>query len=294
MTNEKLPPVCQSLTRTIASGFGTGLSPISGTVGTVLGVELMGIRNLFASSVPLGSGFIESRHGRIPVPAPATLALLKGVPVYDAGIDGELVTPTGAALLKGLVSAFGRMPPMTIAQVGYGVGRKTLRDRPNLLRIMIGREHSEEKVETVVVLEANLDDTHPEWTGFLMDRLFSAGALDVVFAPIQMKKNRPGTLIQIMARPHMRDALMDILFQESTTLGVRFRYNQRKILPRSIIELDSPWGKLKAKKVIQPDGNACLVPEYEACRQIAERHDLPIKEVYSWVTAMNPPPKLEP
>ena len=132
------------------------------------------------------------------------------------------------------------MPSMTVERVGYGAGSRDLPDRPNLLRIIIGHDQSEQQVETVVTLEANLDDTNPEWLGFLMGRLFEAGALDVVFCPIQMKKNRPGILIQVMGRPEQRDVLMDILFTESTTLGIRFQYTQRKVLQRSMVEIDSP------------------------------------------------------
>jgi len=256
-------------------------------VGTFLGIESLGLAFITASSLPLGSGFVETAHGRIPLPAPATLALLKGIPVYDSGLRHELVTPTGAALVRGLANAFGPMPPMVIEEVGYGVGSRNLPDRPNLLRILIGRDQPEDQVETIVMLEANLDDTNPEWMGFLMDRLFEAGALDVVFCPVQMKKNRPGTLIQVMGKPQQRDGLMDILFRESTTLGVRFRYSQRKVLPRSTVEIDSPWGKIGVKKIVQGDGAFFFLPEYEACRKIAEENGLPIKEVYYWVISSN-------
>jgi uncharacterized protein (TIGR00299 family) protein len=252
-------------------------------VGTVFGIDYMGITSLFASSLPLGSGFVETQHGRIPIPAPATIALLQGVPVYDSGLKYELVTPTGAALVKGLSCSFGPMPPMTMERVGYGVGNRNLPDRPNLLRVIIGDEHSDNNVETVALLEANLDDINPEWLGFVMDRLFEAGALDVVFCPIQMKKNRPGTQIQVMGTPQQMDGLMDILFRESTTLGIRFRYSQRKILERSQIEIDSPWGTMKVKEVTRPDGSKFLQPEYESCRKIAEDKSVPIKEIYYWV-----------
>jgi uncharacterized protein (TIGR00299 family) protein len=256
-------------------------------VGSVLGIESLGISSISSSQLPLGSGFVETQHGRIPVPAPATIALLKGIPVYDSGLKSELVTPTGAALVKGLASSFGSMPSMTVDRVGYGVGRRILPDRPNLLRIIIGSDRTEQQVETVVTLEANLDDTNPEWLGFLMDRLFEAGALDVVFCPIQMKKNRPGILVQVLGKPEQRDIFMDILFRESTTLGIRFHYSQRKVLPRSELEVDSPWGKMRVKKVLRPDGSSYTLPEYEACRKIAEENKLPIREVYDWVASLN-------
>jgi uncharacterized protein (TIGR00299 family) protein len=256
-------------------------------LGTVFGIECLGIDTLYASTLPVGSGFVETDHGRIPVPAPATMALLEGVPVYGSGLKQELVTPTGAALVKGLARSFGTLPPMTVEKVGYGAGTRDLPDRPNLLRIIIGRDQSVQHVETVVNLEANLDDTSPEWLGFLMDRLFDAGALDVVFCPVQLKKNRPGILIQVMGRPEQKDELMDILFTESTTLGVRFQLTQRRILKRSSVVIDSPWGKMLVKKVVGPDGAASFLPEYEACRKIAEEEKVPLKQVYYWVISRN-------
>ena len=193
----------------------------------------------------------------------------------------------GAALVRGLAGSFGVMPPMIVENVGYGVGGRNLPDRPNLLRILVGLDQPEDHIETIVMLEANLDDTNPEWMGFIMDRLFEAGALDVIFCPVQMKKNRPGILVQVMAHPQQRDELIDILFRESTTLGVRFRYSQRKVLQRSIDEIDSPWGKILAKKVSRPDGSFFFQPEYEACKKIAEKNGLPIKEIYYWVISSN-------
>jgi len=252
-------------------------------VGSVFGIAYLDVTTLYASSVPLGSGFAETHHGRIPIPAPATVALLKGIPVYDSGLKQELVTPTGAALLKGLAATFGPMPPMVVETVGYGVGTRNLTDRPNLLRIMVGRDPSGTQTDTVIILEANLDDANPEWFGFLMDRLFEAGALDVVFCPIQMKKNRPGVLVQVMGQPHHQDILMETLFKESTTLGVRFRYSQRKVLERAFFEMESPWGKIKAKKVFRPDGSLEIMPEFEACRKIAQEKGLPLREIYRWV-----------
>jgi uncharacterized protein (TIGR00299 family) protein len=256
-------------------------------VGGVFGIECLGIASVSASSLPLGSGLVETEHGRIPIPAPATLALLTGIPVYDSGLNHELVTPTGAALVKCLATSFGTMPSMSVERVGYGAGSRELPDRPNLLRMIIGYDQPEQQTETVVTLEANLDDTNPEWLGFLMNRLFEAGALDVVFCPIQMKKNRPGILIQVMGKPEQRDSLMGILFAESTTLGIRFQYSQRKVLKRSMVEIDSPWGKMRVKKIVRPDGTSYLLPEYEACRKIAEENTIPLKEVYYWVTSFN-------
>jgi uncharacterized protein (TIGR00299 family) protein len=256
-------------------------------VGTMFGIEYLGIKTIFASQLPLGSGFIETAHGRIPIPAPATIALLRGMPVFDSGIQQELITPTGAVLIKNLVSSFGPMPPMVVGTIGYGAGKRDLADRPNLLRILIGDLQSDEATETVAVLEANLDDANPEWLGYVMETLFEAGALDVVFCPVQMKKNRPGVQIQVVAQPDKRDALMEILFTESTTLGVRFQFTQRKVLVRSSEELDSPWGKIRVKRVLIPGGTPYYLPEYEACREISQKNNRPLREIFYWVMGLN-------
>jgi len=256
-------------------------------VGAVYGIQRLGIGAIYVSALPVGSGFTDSAHGTIPLPAPATLALLKGIPIFDSGVQREMVTPTGAALVKTLATSFGIMPPMAILELGYGAGKRDLPDRPNLLRILIGEDRSGAELDTVIVLESNLDDMNPEWTGYLMERLFAAGAFDVVFCPIQMKKNRPGVQIQIIAPPDHKEALTEILFSETTTLGVRFRYSERRVLQRSVIEVESPWGTIKVKRVVRTDGSHHLLPEYEACREIAVRTGRPLREIFSWVTALN-------
>jgi pyridinium-3,5-bisthiocarboxylic acid mononucleotide nickel chelatase len=256
-------------------------------VGTVFAIEFLGIDAVFTSRIPLGSGFIEAGHGRIPLPAPATVALLKGVPVYDSGLACELVTPTGAALIKEFSVAFGSMPQMTIEGIGYGAGTRVLADRPNLLRIIIGKQEPDSKLETVVVLKANIDDANPEWLGFMMERLFEAGALDVVFSPVQMKKNRPGVQVEVIGRPQDRDELLKIIFMQSTTLGVRYSFSQRKILERKQIEIESPWGKIGAKKVTAQDGASVFYPEYDSCRKIAMEKNISIRDIYFWVMSKN-------
>jgi hypothetical protein len=252
-------------------------------VGTVYGVESLGIKAIHASTLPLGSGLIKSAHGHIPNPAPATLALLKDVPVYAAGLKYELVTPTGAALITGLCQSFGTLPAMKIEKTGYGVGGHQLPDRPNLLRLIIGESQFEGATETLVVLEANLDDSNPEWLGFLMDRLFQAGALDVSFSPLQMKKNRPASLLRVLAHPADKDPLMEMIFKESTTLGIRFNYTQRKVLQKIPIEVDSPWGKIRANKIIQSDGSFFIQPEFETCQRLALEKGLALKKIYAWI-----------
>ena len=256
-------------------------------VATVAGMELLGIEKLFASRIPVGSGIITSAHGRIPIPSPATLALLKGVPIYSSGQDVEMVTPTGAALISSLCSSFGPMPPMVVEQVGYGVGSRRLSDRPNLLRILIGSDSDKEITETVVVLEANLDDMNPELSGYLMERLFEAGARDVSFCPVHMKKNRPGIQLQVIGKPEDRERLTAIVFKESTTLGVRYSYGQRAVLRRETVATDSPWGKMNVKKVIDQDGRAVFLPEYEECKRIARENNLALRDVYAWAEGLS-------
>jgi pyridinium-3,5-bisthiocarboxylic acid mononucleotide nickel chelatase len=256
-------------------------------VGAVFGVEALGIERLVCSPLPLGSGFVKSRHGTIPVPAPATLTVLEGVPVKDAGVEAEMVTPTGAALARVLSDAFGPMPPLKVEGVGYGVGSRDLPDRPNLLRLVLGQEAGAVHTDTVGLLEANLDDCPPEWTGFLVERLFEVGALDVWLVPVHMKKNRPGVLVQALARPEDRDRLGDVILRESTTLGVRFQVMERRILEREVAEVDSPWGPLRVKRVRGVDGAWRQVPEYEACRRVAKEHGVALREVYEWVQRKN-------
>jgi len=256
-------------------------------VASVVGIYLLGIEKLFVSRMPVGKGIITSAHGKIPLPSPATIALLKGVPIYDSGQEVEIITPTGAALITSLCSSFGPMPSMIVERVGYGVGSRTLADRPNLLRILIGNDIDKQRSETVVVLESNLDDMSPELLGYLMDRLFDAGAKDVTFSHIQMKKNRPGIQLQVIGQPEDKDRLSNIIFKESTTLGIRFNYSQRSILTRGELMVESPWGKMRVKKVINQGGKTALLPEYEECRRVAKANNLALRDIYVWVAALS-------
>ncbi|VBB42730.1 conserved hypothetical protein [uncultured Desulfatiglans sp.] len=255
-------------------------------VGGVFGVERLGIERMHASPLPLGRGFTPSAHGRLPLPAPATLEILAGLEVRDAGTETETVTPTGAALLKVLASSWGPMPAMRIQRIGYGAGSRDLPDRPNCLRVLIGDAAVAGNAETVLMLETNLDDASSEFMGYMMERLFGAGALDVVFIPVQMKKNRPGTQVQVMAHPVRKDDLTRILFEESLTLGVRVRMCEREVLEREVVTVESPWGPLEVKRVKGPGGRWRLVPEYEACRAVAVGRRVPLRDVYAWVTGL--------
>lgn len=256
-------------------------------VGVAFCLEYINIRALYCSALPLGHGFTESSHGTIPLPAPATAALLKGVPVYGAGIPFELVTPTGAALVKKLCSSFGIMPPMVVEKIGHGAGARELADRPNLLRIFIGGEVPSPIGDTAAVLETDIDDASPEWLGFAMERLFASGALDVAFMPAQMKKNRPGVHMQVIAPPHLTDALADVIFRETGTLGVRTSYCMRRILSRREVEVNGPFGPVKVKEATGLDGSRAIIPEYEECRRIAAQRGIPLKEVYAWVMSLS-------
>lgn len=266
------------------------LDSIVDIAATVAGINLLGIEKLFASRIPVGTGMIASAHGKIPVPSPATIALLRDIPIYDSGQDVEMVTPTGAILITSLCSSFGPMPQMIVDSIGYGVGSRKLVDRPNLLRILIGSDIDKERSETVVVLESNLDDMNPELLGYLMDSLFDAGAKDVSFSPIQMKKNRPGTQLQVIGQPEDRERLTAIIFRESTTLGIRYSFSQRAVLKREGLVVDSPWGKMSLKKVINQDGRTVLMPEYEECRRIAQENNLALRDVYAWASGLSTHP----
>jgi len=256
-------------------------------VGGVFGVHSLKIDRIHASALPLGSGFTDTQHGPIPLPAPAALNLLHGVPVYDSGLMKELVTPTGAALVKVLSTSFGPMPSFTLERTGYGVGARDLPDRPNLLRLLVGVEHGESLSDTVVVLESNLDDCPPEMTGYLSERLLEAGALDVLLLPAHMKKNRPGVLIQVLGRPEHKGILEQIILTESTTLGVRSRIASRRVLERSLLQVESPWGPMTVKAAVGLDGRRRVFPEYESCRKIARENGIPLGDVYAWVQARN-------
>jgi uncharacterized protein (TIGR00299 family) protein len=256
-------------------------------VASVVGIYLLGIEKLFVSRMPVGKGIITSAHGKIPLPSPATIALLEGIPIYDSGQEVEMITPTGAALITSLCSSFGPMPSMIVERVGYGVGSRTLADRPNLLRILIGNDIDKQRSETVVVLESNLDDMSPELLGYLMDRLFDAGAKDVTFSHIQMKKNRPGIQLQVIGQSEDKDRLSNIIFKESTTLGIRFNYSQRSILTRGEMMVESPWGEMRVKKVSNQGGKTALLPEYEECRRVAKANNLALRDVYAWAAALS-------
>jgi len=258
-----------------------GTDTIIDVVGTLLALDHLGISSIYASPVPLGKGFIEGAHGQIPLPSPATVALLKEIPVYGKDIESELVTPTGAALLAELVDDFGPAPPMILENVGYGAGGRDL-PIPNLLRVLIGESSQSDKstIDHLAILETNLDDLNPEIYPYVVESLFEGGALDVTLTPIHMKKNRPGTQIQVLCEPVDVNAMRLILFRETTTLGIKQYLIERYALPRTIREIETPYGKVRVKIAeISPDLNK-ISPEYEDCRKLAIEKGIPISLVY--------------
>ncbi len=255
-------------------------------VGSVLGLEMLGIENIRASRVHTGTGFVDCQHGTLPVPAPATLEILQEVPIYSRGLETELVTPTGAAIIKTLARDFSPRKNMTINKTGYGAGSKDL-SIPNLLRVNLG-SYSEEKLERdrreateVEVLEANIDDMNPEFYDHVMEELFQQGALDVYLTPIQMKKGRPALKLSVLAREKDRNNLLDVILKETTSLGVRIISDiSRVCLERKLDLVSTPWGKVAVKIAFRGGEIINMAPEYEDCLEIARENSLPLKKIY--------------
>jgi len=258
-----------------------GLDTIVDVVGVLAGMDALGIEHVIVSPVPLGRGTIRTAHGEIPLPAPATLALLRGAPVTGSEINAELVTPTGAALLTSMANAYGSIPAMTLTAVGYGAGGRDL-PIPNVVRLLIGESAPATDLppKVVAVMETNIDDLNPELYEHVMARLFKAGALDVFLTPIQMKKNRPATLLRVICRPTDSATMTGILFEETSTLGVRRQLMERETLPRSIREIETPFGPVHVKMARLPDGRIKAAPEYDDCRRLAEAQGVPLRDVY--------------
>ncbi|TYO97501.1 hypothetical protein EDC39_11041 [Geothermobacter ehrlichii] len=252
-------------------------------VGCCLALQQLGIERLVCSPLPLSRGFVDTEHGRMPLPAPATAALLENVPVVAADCDHELVTPTGAAIVKALAE-FAPLPAMRLERTGYGVGGRELADRPNLLRGLLGEETSSGlECDRVTVIESHIDDASPEWLGYLQELLFEHGALDVAFAPLQMKKNRPGAGIILVAPEAEGERLAALLLRQGTSSGVRWRTERRWKLPREIRTVATPFGEVRVKLFQVDRTTRRLSPEFEDCRRIARQTGLPLAEVYRQV-----------
>jgi hypothetical protein len=259
------------------------LDSIIDIVGAVYGMEWLQASHVVSSPVNVGSGTVLCEHGEFPVPAPATARLLTGVPVYAGPVRGELVTPTGALLISSYAASYGSMPPMRLEAIGYGAGDRDVKDHPNVLRVFIG-ESGEDHAPEIVVLECEIDDMNPQLFGPLMDRLYEAGALDVFYAAVQMKKNRPGTLVTVLASPAAREKLAGILFAESTTIGVRYQIVKRDCLDRELESVDTPVGPIRFK-VARRDGRVVNAsPEFDDCAAAAAARGISIKEVQALAT----------
>jgi len=260
------------------------LDAIVDIVGSVVGLRLLGVERVVCGPLPTGTGFVTCAHGRLPLPAPATAELVKGFPTVGTDVEGELTTPTGAALLTTLADAFGPRPPMSVTAIGYGAGSADRESPPNVLRLFIGEVEVEaeapEEADEVLVIEANLDDTTGEIIGYVLDRLFAAGALDAFLVPIQMKKNRPGVLLQAIVEPGTAPAIEQIILTETSTFGIRRTRASRRKLRREAVEVGTRYGKIRVKVGRMGKALVHAAPEYDDCRRAAAEAGVPLKLVY--------------
>lgn len=258
---------------------------IADIVATAIGLTDLEIDRLFVSPLPLGSGTISSQHGPLPVPAPATVELLRGFPVRFGDGQGELVTPTGAAIVAALAEAGRALPPISIEAIGYGAGTRDLPDRPNLLRAILGHEARAGAHDEMTIVETNIDDSSPEIYDYVMERLFEAGARDVWLTPIQMKKNRPATQLRVLAEAGAAQGLAAIILRETSAIGVRLFDVRRIVLEREHLTVTTPFGPVTVKRSIGPDSSVNLAPEYEDCKRLARQNSVPLKAVYDAAVA---------
>ena len=259
-------------------------------VAAMIGFEMLGVDRFYCSPLRVGRGVIETEHGRLPVPAPATAEVLRGVPIYAGDLNGEFVTPTGAAIVSTLCEVFGHLSTMKINAVGYGAGARDPRELPNALRLMLGEMDDSDgdinstkaasmRDESVTVIETNIDDMNPQVYGFVMERAFAIGALDVFMIPAQMKKDRPGVLLTVLCKPEMTDALITMLLAQTTTLGVRYYRANRRVLERAIETVDTEYGPVRIKVARDGDRTLHFQPEYEDCARLALESQTPLIEV---------------
>jgi pyridinium-3,5-bisthiocarboxylic acid mononucleotide nickel chelatase len=293
---ENSAAVFQRLAEAEASVHGTALEKVHfhevgavdaivDIVGTAAALYLLGISEICCSPLPLGGGEVQTEHGRLPLPAPATLELIarRQIPVKGRDVQFELVTPTGAALVATLAKSFGPMPDFTIQKVGYGAGSHDP-GYPNYLRTILGEKFAAQQLyeEEVLILETNIDDLNPEIFGYLMDKIFEAGALDLFFTPVQMKKNRPSVQLTVLSPPHLQQKLQTIIFNETSTLGLRVSKSQKIMRQRETLTVETKWGPIRVKYATLPKDQFpfSFAPEYEDCRQVAAKSGVPLREVY--------------
>ncbi|HYN15222.1 MAG TPA: nickel pincer cofactor biosynthesis protein LarC [Terriglobales bacterium] len=308
--NTTIAPAAQERARAIFQALGEAEAKIHNTdvekihfheVGAVdaivdivcaaVGSLALGVDEWICSPLNVGSGTVECAHGQFPVPSPATVELLRGAPVYSSGANAELVTPTGAAIVKTLCKRFAPFPAIRIAATGYGAGSRDLAGQPNVVRLTIGDSVETQLVaspeipeDVIAVLEANLDDLNPQVFGYVMERLLTEGALDAFGTPVQMKKGRPGMLLTVLARPEDAPRLAKLVFGETTTLGIRMREERRQTLLRHTVTVQTPWGEVRMKVANLNGSIANYAPEYEDCRRIADQHKIPLKQVMQEAT----------
>ncbi len=261
------------------------LDSIADILGSAVALDLLGVERFTSRSVPTGHGMVQCAHGLMPIPAPGTAALLKGAPLAASAIEAELTTPTGAAILMSVVSEWVEQPVMTVERIGHGAGRREFVEQPNLLRLFVGTvaDAPTEETDRVWVLETNLDDVPAEVIGYCFEQLFTAGALDVYSTPIQMKKNRPGVLLSVLAEEAALPALEAVLFRETETFGVRRYPVQRRKLRREARTVQTAWGPIRGKRGWNDDGAGVFTPEYEDCARVARQYGVALREVYTAV-----------
>jgi hypothetical protein len=256
-----------------------GLDSIVDIVGSVWGIRQLGIEKIYVSKVNVGAGFVKCEHGILPIPAPATLSLMEGKPIYSSGIERELLTPTGAALLTTLGSEFGPIPPINVEQIGYGAGRDNL-PHPNLLRLIIGTSESTSGKEKVMVIETNIDDMNPQFYDYLIEKLLAMEVLEVFITPVLMKKNRPGHLLTVICPSEKLPSVTKFLLRETTTLGLRWHEEDRARADREILNIQTRYGKIRFKLARWEGKIVNLSPEYEDCKRLALEKGIPLKEIF--------------
>ena len=261
------------------------LDSILDIVGTVFALEWVGAERIVCSPLNVGGGMVQSAHGLFPVPAPATVKLLGSAPVYAGVVQRELVTPTGALIATSYASAFGPIPAMSVEQVGYGAGDREHPQTPNVLRVLIGRASDAAPAERVAMVECEIDDMNPQLFGVAMERLYAAGALEVFYTPVQMKKNRPGTLLTVVVAPDKRSGIADVIFRETTTIGVRYQEVDRECLAREIVTVTTPIGAVRVKVSSRHGRAITATPEFEDCARLAAANNLAVKEVQALAIA---------